>query len=48
MLWAIISPALVEMLNADEYVRNKADKVIGSNDENAVIETLKGIIEEIH
>ena len=36
------------MLNADEYVRNKADKVIGSNDENAVIETLKGIIEEIH
>ena len=35
------------MLNADEYVRSRAGYVIGSNDDNAVIETLKRIIKEI-
>lgn len=36
------------MGNAEEYVKSKALHVIGSNNENAVIETLKRIIEEIH
>ena len=35
------------MLNADEYVRSRAKYVIGSNDENSVIKTLKSIIKEI-
>ncbi len=36
------------MGNAEEFVKSKAEHVIGSNNENAVIETLKSIIEEIH
>lgn len=36
------------MGNAEKYVKSKADHIIGSNNENAVIETLKSIIEEIH
>ena len=35
------------MLNADEYVRSRARTVIGTNDENSVIKTIKSIIEEI-
>ena len=35
------------MLNADEYVRSRAKYVIGSNDENSVLKTLKSIIKEI-
>ena len=35
------------MLNADEYVRSRAKTVIGTNDENSVIKTIKSIIEEI-
>lgn len=36
------------MLNADEYVRKRASRVIGSNDEDAVINTIKSIIKEIN
>lgn len=36
------------MLNADEYVRSRADRVIGSNDDDSVIKTLKSIIKEIY
>lgn len=35
------------MLNADEYVRSRAKNVIGTNDDNSVIKTIKAIIEEI-
>ncbi|GFI61906.1 5-amino-6-(5-phospho-D-ribitylamino)uracil phosphatase YbjI [Clostridiales bacterium] len=35
------------MLNADEYVKSRAKYVIGSNDENSVVKTLKDIIKEI-
>lgn len=35
------------MENAEEYVKNKAANIIGSNDDNAVIETIKSIIKEI-
>jgi len=35
------------MRNAEEFVKGKSSYVIGSNDENAVVETLKSIIEEI-
>ena len=35
------------MSNADEQVRNRAKYVIGSNDENSVVNTLKRIIKEI-
>lgn len=35
------------MLNADEYVRSRAKNVIGTNDEDSVIKTIKSIIEEI-
>ncbi len=35
------------MKNADEYVRSRAKSVIGTNDEDSVVRTLKKIIEEI-
>lgn len=36
------------MGNAEAYVKSRASHIIGSNNENAVIETLKRIVEEIH